>query len=158
VAPIWRVPDRGRPMSAPTSRLFRFMGGWIKPFRAPDTPPPQKIVPFMVWTVKGTWPAMLVGAVAASIAGSTEVISASLLGYVIDLGSETGIEGFFTQTWAPLLAIALFLLVLRPLAFGFNTTMQGIVLTPNVNVLVLSRLHRWTMGQSVTFFDNDFAG
>jgi ATP-binding cassette, subfamily B, bacterial len=24
--------------------------------------------------------------------------------------------------------------------------------------LVLSRLHRWTLGQAVTFFDNDFAG
>src|SRR5690606_11177416 len=29
---------------------------------------------------------------------------------------------------------------------------------PNVMPLVLSRLHRWTLGQAVTFFDNDFAG
>jgi ATP-binding cassette subfamily B protein len=29
---------------------------------------------------------------------------------------------------------------------------------PNVYPLVQSRLHRWTMGQAVTFFDNDFAG
>ncbi|MCB2139644.1 MAG: ABC transporter ATP-binding protein, partial [Rhodobacteraceae bacterium] len=29
---------------------------------------------------------------------------------------------------------------------------------PNLTPLVLSRLHRWTMGQAVTFFDNDFAG
>jgi ATP-binding cassette, subfamily B, bacterial len=29
---------------------------------------------------------------------------------------------------------------------------------PNVMPLVLSRLHRWTLGQPVTFFDNDFAG
>src|SRR5690606_12112676 len=28
----------------------------------------------------------------------------------------------------------------------------------NVLPLVLSRLHRWTMGHAVTFFDNDFAG
>jgi len=33
-----------------------------------------------------------------------------------------------------------------------------VVVTPNVMPLVLSRLNRWTMGQSVTFFDNDFAG
>ena len=145
-------------MSAPLNRLMRAMGGWIKPFRAPDTPPPQKVVSFMFWTIKGAWPAMLLGAVAAAAAGSTEVISASLLGYVIDLGATTGTEGFFAQSWLPLLGIAFFLLILRPLAFGFNTTMQGIVLTPNINVLVLSRLHRWTMGQSITFFDNDFAG
>ncbi|MGA9252708.1 MAG: ABC transporter ATP-binding protein, partial [Roseobacter sp.] len=29
---------------------------------------------------------------------------------------------------------------------------------PNVNPLVLSRLHRWTLGQTVGFFDDDFAG
>ena len=29
---------------------------------------------------------------------------------------------------------------------------------PNVNPLVLSRLNRWTLGQAVTFFDDDFAG
>jgi ATP-binding cassette subfamily B protein len=29
---------------------------------------------------------------------------------------------------------------------------------PNVNPLVLSRLHRWTLGQNVSFFDDDFAG
>ena len=36
--------------------------------------------------------------------------------------------------------------------------MQTNVVTPNVSNLVLSRLHRWTLGQSVQFFDNDFAG
>ena len=29
---------------------------------------------------------------------------------------------------------------------------------PNILKLVLARLYRWTMGQSVTYFDNDFAG
>ena len=35
---------------------------------------------------------------------------------------------------------------------------NAVVIQPNTNPLVLSRLHRWSMGQSVTFFDNDFAG
>ncbi len=43
--------------------------------------------------------------------------------------------------------------------FGLSTaTTALIVISPNVLPLVLSRLHRWTMGQAVTFFDNDFAG
>jgi ATP-binding cassette subfamily B protein len=33
-----------------------------------------------------------------------------------------------------------------------------VVIGPSLNVLVLSRLHRWTLGQDITFFDNDFAG
>ena len=32
------------------------------------------------------------------------------------------------------------------------------IVSPNIFNLILSRLHRWTLGQSVTFFENDFAG
>ena len=51
-----------------------------------------------------------------------------------------------------------FFLVLRPTLFAASSYMQSIVVTPNVSNLVLSRIHRWTLDQSVTFFDNDFAG
>ena len=44
------------------------------------------------------------------------------------------------------------------MAFGLSAASNSIVVQPNVLPLVLSRLHRWTMGQAVTFFDNDFAG
>jgi ATP-binding cassette, subfamily B, bacterial len=51
-----------------------------------------------------------------------------------------------------------FYLVLRPLAFAVSSASNSIIIGPNVLPLVLSRLHRWTLGQAVTFFDNDFAG
>jgi ATP-binding cassette subfamily B protein len=39
-----------------------------------------------------------------------------------------------------------------------NTAASSVRLEPNLFPLILSRLHRYTMGQAVTFFDNDFAG
>jgi ATP-binding cassette subfamily B protein len=57
-----------------------------------------------------------------------------------------------------LLGFVLFMVVLRPVAFGLSAASNSIVVQPNVLPLVLSRLHRWTMGHAVTFFDNDFAG
>jgi ATP-binding cassette subfamily B protein len=48
--------------------------------------------------------------------------------------------------------------VLRPLTFGAYAAFQSVVIGPSLNVLVLSRLFRWTLGQDITFFDNDFAG
>ena len=45
-----------------------------------------------------------------------------------------------------------------PLAFAVSSASNSIIIGPNVMPLVLSRLHRWTLGQAVTFFDNDFAG
>ncbi len=44
------------------------------------------------------------------------------------------------------------------MAFAASAASNSIIVGPNVLPLVLSRLHRWTLGQAVTFFDNDFAG
>ena len=55
-------------------------------------------------------------------------------------------------------AFCAYYLVVRPLILGMNTAAASIRLEPNLFPLILSRLHRWTIGQAVTFFDNDFAG
>jgi ATP-binding cassette subfamily B protein len=88
----------------------------------------------------------------------TEVVSALILGWVIDAAVNSGPEGFFAQHWTLVLWFFVFYLVLRPLAFAVSSASNSIIIGPNVMPLVLSRLHRWTLGQSVTFFDNDFAG
>ena len=59
----------------------------------------------------------------------------------------------------PLIAVfVLFFVLVRPVIIGLSSASSNVIIGPNVLPLVLSRLHRWTMGQSVTFFDNDFAG
>ena len=138
--------------------FWQRIGGWIAPFREPDSPPPARIVPFIRWAITGSGFALLVGGVVAALAGSAEVISAMLLGLVIDMAQASGAASVFSDHGLAFLAIAIFLIVLRPLAFGANAALQSVVLTPNLSVLVLSRLHRWTMGQAITYFDNDFAG
>ncbi len=134
------------------------IGGWITPFRAPDSPPPARIVPFIRWAIAGSGFALTIGGIVAALAGSVEVISAMLLGLVIDMAQASGAAAVFSDHGLAFAAIAAFLIVVRPLAFGANAALQTVVLTPNLSVLVLSRLHRWTMGQSITYFDNDFAG
>ncbi|GGX40001.1 multidrug ABC transporter ATPase [Tateyamaria omphalii] len=82
-----------------------------------------------------------------------------ILGMVIDATVQLGPDGFFSVSNIGLLAGALaFFLVARPILFGLSAATNAIIVQPNVNPLVLSRLHRWTLGQSVTFFDDDFAG
>jgi len=57
-----------------------------------------------------------------------------------------------------LIGVAAFFMVVRPILFGLSAASNAIIVGPNVNPLVLTRLHRWTLGQAVTFFDDDFAG
>lgn len=138
--------------------LVRALGNAIDAFRPADGPPPQSLGPFFRWSLKGSWPALSVAAVLSSLAGVTEVVSALILGWVIDAALDSGPDRFFADHGLLIASFLIFYMVLRPLAFGISSASNSIVVGPNVLPLVLSRLHRWTLGQAVTFFDNDFAG
>ena len=134
------------------------LGSLIDAFRPADGPPPQRLGAFMRWSLAGSWPMLVVAGILSSLAGVTEVVSALILGWVIDAAVSSGPTGFFADHWTLMIWFLVFYLVLRPLAFAVSSASNSIIIGPNVMPLVLSRLHRWTLGQAVTFFDNDFAG
>ncbi|BDY14452.1 hypothetical protein Sulfitobl28_04220 [Sulfitobacter pontiacus] len=110
------------------------------------------------WALKGSGPALGVAGVLSIFAGVIEVMAALVLGWVVDAALAAEAGAVFSDHTGLLLAGLAFFLLLRPALFGVSSYMQSIVVAPNVFNLVLSRLHRYTLGQAVTFFDNDFAG
>ena len=138
--------------------LARSLGGMIDAFRPADGPPPRSLGAFMNWSLRGSWPMLIIAGILSSLAGVTEVVSALILGWVIDAAIGSGPDRFFADHWPLITVFILFYMVLRPIAFGVSSASNSIIVGPNVLPLVLSRLHRWTLGQAVTFFDNDFAG
>ncbi|MCC5992802.1 MAG: ABC transporter ATP-binding protein [Rhodobacteraceae bacterium] len=134
------------------------LAGLIDAFQPAPTDPPRSLWAFMLWSVRGAWPVLVLAALISALVGTTEVVSALLMGLIIDAVVETGPAGFFSQHLALVVWFVAFFVLLRPLAFGLSSAANAIVVQPNVYVLVQSRLNRWTLGQPVTFFDNDFAG
>ena len=131
----------------------------IDSFKPAEGPPPQALGAFMRWCLSGAWPAMWLAAGFSAIAGALEVGTALILGMVIDATVTLGPDGFFSVSniWLVVGSLAFFLIA-RPVLFGLSAATNSIIVQPSVNPLVLSRLHRWTLGQTVTFFDDDFAG
>ena len=134
------------------------MDGWIDPFARADGPPPNTLIAFLRWALRGSFMAMGVGAVVSTLSGVLEVLAAWILGRVIDTALASDASVYFSQNMWLLIGVALFFVVFRPLVLGLSGLMQSVVVAPAVYNLVLSRLHRHTLGQAVTFFDNDFAG
>lgn len=131
----------------------------IDPFRPADGPPPGTLLAFVGWTLKGAWPVLIAAALVSALAGLSETGTAFVLGRVIDGALASGREGFFSPENIGLFALALgFFLVLRPAVFALSNFMTQVVVTPAIAPLVIMRLHRWMLGQSVDFFDSDFAG
>ena len=131
------------------------LGELIDSQQEADGPPPQTLARFFRWALSGAWPVIFLAGLISALAGATEVLTMYLLGRVVDVASSTAPIGNSIGLFA--LAIVL-LMVLRPVLFGVSASFQSVVIGPNLFTLVVGRLHRWTLGQAVTFFDNDFAG
>ncbi|WP_339761806.1 ABC transporter ATP-binding protein [uncultured Sulfitobacter sp.] len=130
----------------------------IDPFAPADGEPPQRLLPFFVWALKGCGFALALAAALSMLAGVVEVLAALVLGWVVDAALSSTPSAVFSDQIGLMIGCLLFFLFLRPALFGMASYMQSIVIGPNVLNISLSRLHRYTLGQAVTFFDNDFAG
>jgi ATP-binding cassette, subfamily B, bacterial len=72
------------------------LGDLIDAFDPADGPPPRAgrlhaLVP------AGSWPVLWVAGILSAAAGATEVVSALILGWVIDAALESGPAGFFAE-------------------------------------------------------------
>ena len=131
---------------------------WIDPFAKASEQPPQTLGSFLRWALKGALKPIAFGSAVSIAAGVIEVLSALILGRIIDAALDTPVDSFFGSNTGLLVACALLFIVVRPLVLGVSGVMQSVVVAPAVLNLVMSRLYRHTMGQAVTFFDDDFAG
>ncbi len=131
----------------------------INPFKNIETPPPQTLGAFIRWSLSGAWPMLFVAAAFSAIAGAMEAATAWILGRVIDVATSGGPERFLTaeNIWM-IVGAAAFFMVIRPILFGLSSVSNNYIVLPNIPPLVLAKLNRWTLGQSVTYFDDDFAG
>ena len=134
------------------------LGPDIPPFAPATTPPPQKVWPFFRWALKGAWRGIIWASFWSVLVGSFEAISATMLGVIIDDLATVNPDRMWQDMGAVFALFAFYYLIARPVVFGLNTAAASIRLEPNLFPLILSRLHRYTIGQAVTFFDNDFAG
>ena len=131
---------------------------WIDHMAPADGPPPTTLRGFLHWSLTGSFQILILSGVTSILTGVLEVCAVLMLGMLIDSALASSAQNpLGDQVWL-FAAGVVFFLVLRPIIFGIFSFMQTNVVSPNVFNLVLSRLHRWTLGQSVQFFDNDFAG
>ncbi len=130
----------------------------IDPYAPASGPPPRRLAPFFRWALRGSGPVIVIATLMSGGAGAVEALTAKLLGYVIDMVVATPAAGFGARApWLFALLFGFFVL-LRPALLGLGSYFNQYILAPNLAAAVLSRISRWTLGHSVDFFDNDFAG
>ncbi|OED42753.1 multidrug ABC transporter ATP-binding protein [Endozoicomonas sp. (ex Bugula neritina AB1)] len=135
------------------------IGNMIDAFHPALGAPPQQLGAFLRWCLSGSWLALIVATAISALAGAMEATTAFILGLVIDTAISSETQQFFSMENTGVIVFALlFFLMIRPILFGAVAASVSVMIQPNISLLVLSRLNRWVLGQSIQFFDDDFAG
>lgn len=139
--------------------MFRKFENLVDPFAASSvaTPPDtlrayfaEQLAPFRKWL-----PWMAVTGLLVAIMESGLIFYS---GRLIDLMTEAGPAEFWATYKVEVMLAAVFILCLRPFVITINHLLLEQTLASNLQEQVRWRAHKYLLGQSSSFFQNDFAG
>jgi ATP-binding cassette subfamily B multidrug efflux pump len=139
--------------------MFRFFENLIDPYcDYPETDrPPTKLWPFMLEYSRPFKRVFVLAALMSVVVASIEIGLIYYMGRVVDL-----LTGDPAEVWdrygTELIALAVFVLLLRPMLQLVDVLLLNNAILPNFGTLIRWRAHKHVLRQSVGWFENDFAG
>ncbi|MEE2023640.1 MULTISPECIES: ABC transporter ATP-binding protein [Alkalimonas] len=139
------------------------MLGWFErltrpfPLREPEQPP-KGMVAFCRHYTRGMEPSLVVMALLSALSALLEVMLFSFMGQLVDWLVEKDPETFFTDESTTLLWMALVTVLLLPLIAFLHSAVVHQTLLGNYPMSIRWLSHRYLLRQSVSFYQNDFAG
>ena len=139
--------------------MFSFFEKLTQPF--PDTSPsqpPKGLVAFCKYYTQGMWGVILTVSVLSAIVAMLEVALFGFLGQLVDWFSEQNRETFLADQKFTLIGMGVTVLVLIPLFILLRSLFSRQSLMGNYPMRIRWQAHRYLLGQSLTFFHDEFAG
>jgi len=139
--------------------MFGLFERLLKPTETPEQPePPAGLVGFY-WHFARQAKGLFLGLFAIGlIVAVVDSMVPVFIGRIVALITSNKPDELFATAWPALLAMAGFMLVLRPLAMTAQNTMANQAIAANVGNLIRWQSHWHVVRQSWAFFQNDFAG
>jgi ATP-binding cassette subfamily B multidrug efflux pump len=94
----------------------------------------------------------------SGLAALSELALYAFLGVIVEWMAESGPENFLETHGTALFAMAAVAVVIRPAAVIFSRGLINLALVPGLTNRVRWRNHRYVLRQSLSYFQNDFAG
>ncbi|MEO9788255.1 MAG: ABC transporter transmembrane domain-containing protein, partial [Aurantimonas coralicida] len=140
--------------------MFSLFERMVEPFPSRDltTPPQGGLFRFVWFYAKPVWPLLVATAILTSLISIVEVSLFGFLGQIVDWFSGVSRETFMAENGLTLALMAAVVLVLLPgLVFLEGlVTFQG--LAANFPMRFRWMVHRWMLGHSMGFYQDEFAG
>ena len=140
--------------------MFQFFEKLVDPYvsyKETDTPP-RKLLPFMWEWSKPFRGLFIVLTLFSIVVASIEIGLIFYMGRLVDLFGQTTPASFWSDYGTEMIAVVIFLLLVRPIIQFFDVLLLNNGLMPNYGTLYRWRAHKQVLRQSVGWFENDFAG
>ena len=139
--------------------MFRWFESLIDVFaHVEDADPPHGIARFYAFYLRQVWPVLAVMGVLGLVVALVEVALFAFLGRLVDLTREMPSADFFQVHGRELLWMAFVALVARPVLIALGDLLMHQAVTPGLTARIRWQQHRHVVRQSLSFFQNDYAG
>jgi len=139
--------------------MFSFFERLVAPF--PDdgrTPPRDGLLRYIVFYARPVWPLLLAMALLTAAISVIEVSLFAFLGHIVDWFANSPRETFLADNALALTGMAFVVLVALPLLVFVEGLITFQALSGNFPMRFRWATHRWLLSQSLSFFQDDFAG
>lgn len=140
-------------------RFLGFFEGRIPPFpeEAPERPP-NRLIPFLWHYIGDSWVWLLLMALSSGLVSVLEISLFSFLGNVVDWLGNRDPATLLSEESGKLVWMAVVILVLLPLAGLAHSLVLHQTVIGNFVMTIRWKAHRWMLGQSYSFYQDEFAG
>ncbi len=140
--------------------MFSWFETRIDPFR-PDSleQPPAHWLLFFWHYIRQVWPSFLAVLVFGLAGGIIEISLFAFLGQLVDLARAAKTPAdFFAEHGNRLLWMGAVAMIIRPVVFAFHSICVHQMINANFMTMIRWQTHRYVLRQSLSYFQNDFAG
>ena len=139
--------------------LFRWFETRIDPFPSDEpTKPPAGLIAFCLHYSRPVWKVLAIMSLLTTAISIMEVMLFAFMGQLVDWLAEADRVTFLADEGSTLILMALVILVLLPLAIFVNSMIIHQSLLGNFPMILRWQAHRYLLGQSLAFFQDEFAG
>lgn len=140
------------------SPLFARLERMIDPIAGPPAEMPRALWPFLRQQIAQVKKPLAIVLVLAILDAISDTLVPFFIGRLVDLLGKTPRDQLLAEAGPTLLAMALIMLVVRPLLYVTGVAFGKVGVEPSLTYLLRWQYYSRLIGQSLAFFQSDFAG
>lgn len=139
--------------------MFSFFEKLTQPFPTEHpSQPPRTLFAFCKYYSKGMWPVLIAVSVLSALVAILEVSLFGFMGQFVDWFADTNPETFLDEQAWSLIGMSVLVLIVLPALVILESMITHQSIMGNYPMRIRWMAHRYLLGQSLSFYQDEFAG